>query len=116
MPTAVNVFNASSHSLSLMINAGDPVKIAATGATQNWLPQQPTANAPTFTGGNPAPNAFGYATVEDPNMILVKVADFPGHQTIKLPIPKSPHITALEIYLIGGDAANVNWYALNAGV
>ncbi|MGH9349340.1 MAG: hypothetical protein ACRD26_18955 [Vicinamibacterales bacterium] len=113
MPTAtVNLFNAGPQSLGMQINGGTSVAIAATGANVNWLPQQPTTNQPTFTGGNPSPNAFGYGT----NQLIVTVGTSPSSQLVSIPIDKSMNIVSLQVYMWWGTSDSVSWVAMNAGV
>jgi hypothetical protein len=112
MAAPINLFNAQVNALTVTVNGGVQISIAATGPSLNWTAQQPTTNIPTFTGGNPAQNAFGYGK----NKLSVTVANFPDTQELDVYIDPSVNLTALEIYMWWGTAQTVHWVALNAGV
>lgn len=107
----VNLFNAGPQGVSIMLNAGAPFTIAATGPNLNWAPQQPTTG-PTFSGNNPGPNIFGFGD----NQVFVTVGQSAHAQVFTVTVPNSLNITALEVYMWWGTSSTVNWVAMNGGV
>lgn len=103
----ISVFNASSMSLQVIVNNGNPTSINGTGPAQNWTPQQPS-NSWSFNNGYPSPNQFGFGG----NFIQVMAGSMSAN--FQVSIPQSVQITSLQLYIfLSNDTAS--WILLNNG-
>ena len=88
--TPATIFNPGSVSLQIVVNNGNPISLAGTGPAQNWVPTNSTSSS--FTGGYPAPNAFGYGG----NYVQVNAGGESSNVQVSIPMSKC---FSLQLYI-----------------
>ena len=100
MDVPVSIFNASSFSITVRVNNGEPVPIAGTSAAQNWQPQtQAPGTGPTYSPHYPAINVIGNV---GHNNALAFVNGLPvGEDQFGFWLPRGYQIHSVQIYFFG---------------
>ena len=110
----VQVFNASSQSIMLMVNQGPQFAIAGTGASLNWVPQVPTTGGPTYTSGNAAPNVIGNLGT---NTVTAYVSGSPiGGGPFTFSLPTNYPVGSVQLYLFFASVQSATWMVLTDGM
>lgn len=114
MSIGVTLFNACSTALSVTLNQGNQMALAATSAEYDWAPYpQDSTPVPTFTRGNPAPNVIGCGS---PNSLSAFVNGVPeGGPPFQFTIPTEYPLTSIQIYVFFKSVQQCSWVALADG-
>lgn len=110
----VQVFNASSQNVTVMVNQGAQFGINGTGPSLQWVPQTPTSGGPTYTPGNAAPNVIGNASS---NTVLAFVNGSPiGGGPFVFSLPTSYPVGSVQLYLFFASVQSATWLVLTDGM
>jgi hypothetical protein len=110
MASVVNVFNAASVPINIIVNNGTQFSAPAANST-TWVPGVPTTNPP-FTGNVPAQGSFGYGA----NNCAITPATGGGTATATVTVPTSINPSdAIQLYLYYQSPTLVSWVLLDNG-
>lgn len=114
MAVIVTLFNASSTALSVTVNQGAQMGLAATGPEYDWSPYpQDSTPVPTFTPGNPAPDVIGCGS---PNRMTAFLAGVPvAGPAFQFTIPEGYPVGSIQIYVFFATVQHCSWMALADG-
>ena len=114
MAVPVNIFNASTQTITVVVNGGPQVSIGGTGATAGWQPvSQPASAGVSYSPGYPAPNVIGNLEV---NNVTATVQGVPiGGAPFYFSLPTNYAVGSVQLYLFFGSVQSANWIALTDG-
>lgn len=114
MAVPVTVFNASSQTITIVVNNGPQVTVNGTGAAQGWQPQfQVPSMGPSYSPGYAAMNVIGNLGM---NRVQAFVNGVPvGGGPFRFSLPTNYPVSSVQLFLFFASVQTASWMILTDG-
>ena len=113
MAVPVKIFNASSQTITVMVNQGQQFTVLGTGAAQDWAPQtQAYGTGPSYSMGAPAPNVIGNS---GRNILECFVVGCSVGGPVALELPRDYPVGSVQIFIFFATVQRATWVVLTDG-